>query len=353
MSFLTESSANMNADTDASMSLSPGGVERNEDFEMSRNEKKLTMTKPKGGSKLVVDDDCPMTFPQRIIAYLEVDMSENYLEDVSFHMHALFPKYKLAIALYAAISNEDNSNIISWLPHGRGFMIYQKTSFANEIMPKFFKQSKFTSFTRKLNRWGFSRVSRGPEAGAYYHEHFLKGQPRLLMQMCCQSINPVAFTSPVSSPLLAATNSGYFQGTGWTNSGELQTLDNMNGQRFVMPMNQQLPQQQYMNVASLNSETRNAVLLRQLKQQQQQLIQQQQMLVQKQMRQQQLQMSSIICQAAISSSNGASMDSFQGSFQPSSVSFEEKSQAPSENTQITHRLNNPKATARSGRASAA
>jgi len=256
--------------------------------------------------------------------------------------------------LYAAISNEDNSNIISWMPHGRGFMIYQKTSFANEIMPKFFKQSKFTSFTRKLNRWGFSRVSRGPEAGAYYHEHFLKGQPRLLMQMCCQSINPVAFTSPVSSPLLAATNSGYFQGTGWTNSGELQTLDNMNGQRFMMPMNQQLPQQQYINVASLNSETRNAVLLRQLKQQQQQLIQQQQMLVQKQMRQQQqLQMSSIICQAAISSSNGASMDAFQGSFQPSAVAFEDKSQAPSENAQITHRLKHTKATVRSGRASAA
>jgi hypothetical protein len=122
----------------------------------------------------------------------------------------------------------------------------------------------------------------------------------------------------------------------------------------MMPMNQQMPQQQYLNVASsLNTESRNAVLLRQLQQQQQELIQQQQLLVQKQMRQQQLQMSSMLRQHAMSSSNGASMEAFQGNLQPSSVLFEEKSQAPSENTQITHRLKNPQATARSGRASAA
>jgi len=52
------------------------------------------------------------------------------------------------------LSNEKYHDIITWLPHGRGFVILQKKRFANEIMPKFFnKRSKFTSFTRKLNRW--------------------------------------------------------------------------------------------------------------------------------------------------------------------------------------------------------
>jgi hypothetical protein len=37
--------------------------------------------------------------------------------------------------------------------------------FAAETLPRYFsKKSKFTSFTRKLNRWNFTRVTRGPES---------------------------------------------------------------------------------------------------------------------------------------------------------------------------------------------
>ena len=88
------------------------------------------------------------------------------------------------------LNNEENADIISWLPHGRGFMIYKKKLFETKIMPKFFhKHSKYTSFTRKLNRWGFVRVTRGPEMGAYYHKFFKRGESRLCMQMSCQRPN--------------------------------------------------------------------------------------------------------------------------------------------------------------------
>ncbi len=53
-------------------------------------------------------------------------------------------------------------------------------------MGRYFKQSKFTSFTRKLNRWGFERVARGPETGAYYHPLFQRNNLRLCLQMTCQ-----------------------------------------------------------------------------------------------------------------------------------------------------------------------
>ena len=85
------------------------------------------------------------------------------------------------------LSDEEVGDIVSWLPHGRGFMIYQKKRFSTEIMAKYFKKSKFTSFTRKLNRWNFTRITRGPETGAYYHEFFQRGNLRLCMQMCCQN----------------------------------------------------------------------------------------------------------------------------------------------------------------------
>jgi len=85
------------------------------------------------------------------------------------------------------LSTEEIGDVIAWLPHGKGFIIYKKKKFASELLPLYFKQSKFTSFTRKLNRWGFTRVTRGPETGAYYHKYFQRGDLRLCMQMSCQS----------------------------------------------------------------------------------------------------------------------------------------------------------------------
>jgi hypothetical protein len=52
------------------------------------------------------------------------------------------------------LSDERYAGIVCWLPHGRGFVILDKKRFSNEVMPKYFsRKAKFTSFTRKLNRW--------------------------------------------------------------------------------------------------------------------------------------------------------------------------------------------------------
>lgn len=108
------------------------------------------------------------------------------------------------------LSNEAHHDVIGWLPHGKGFIIYKKKKFAAEILPLYFKQSKFTSFTRKLNRWGFTRVTRGPETGAYYHKFFRKGDLRLCMQMSCQSskVMPQQQTSG-AQPGLGNFNAGF------------------------------------------------------------------------------------------------------------------------------------------------
>ena len=72
--------------------------------------------------------------------------------------------------LMSVLENDQLSDIITWLPHGRSFIILQKERFTSEVMPLYFEHSKFVSFTRKLNHWGFARVPRGPESGSYYHE---------------------------------------------------------------------------------------------------------------------------------------------------------------------------------------
>jgi hypothetical protein len=43
---------------------------------------------------------------------------------------------------------------ICWLPHGRAFVICNRSLFAEQVMPRFFtRRAKYSSFTRKLNRW--------------------------------------------------------------------------------------------------------------------------------------------------------------------------------------------------------
>ena len=78
---------------------------------------------------------------------------------------SIFPQ-----TLMSVLSNDQVSDIITWLPHGKGFIILQTKKFVSDVLPQYFKHAKFSSFTRKLHRWGFTRVARGPESGTYYHE---------------------------------------------------------------------------------------------------------------------------------------------------------------------------------------
>jgi len=127
------------------------------------------------------------------------------------------------LQLMEILDDKNNEHIITWLPHGKAFIIYQKKKFATEILTKYFKESKYTSFTRKLNRWGFVRVTKGPEIGAYYHKCFQRGNYLLCMQMSCQSANKTLqrndrmthghsenshHISPLGGPLFAKANVG-------------------------------------------------------------------------------------------------------------------------------------------------
>jgi hypothetical protein len=90
----------------------------------------------------------------------------------------LFPEI-----LYEIISDPENFLIISWLPHGKGFSIHDKHRFATEILPRYFEGTQYSSFTRRLKRWNFERVPRGPEMGAYYNKCFQRGEPESVMSM--------------------------------------------------------------------------------------------------------------------------------------------------------------------------
>lgn len=61
----------------------------------------------------------------------------------------IFPQRLMEI-----LGDDCNAESICWLPHGRAFVIRNRQLFAENIMPRFFpRKAKYSSFTRKLNRW--------------------------------------------------------------------------------------------------------------------------------------------------------------------------------------------------------
>jgi len=99
----------------------------------------------------------------------------------------IFPQRLLAV-----LNEPSLSAVISWLPHGRSFVIIRPDVFTETVMPKYFPpvdsrgSTKYPSFTRKLNRWGFRQATRGPDTGAFHHPLFQRDHPELCVDMVCQ-----------------------------------------------------------------------------------------------------------------------------------------------------------------------
>ena len=57
------------------------------------------------------------------------------------------------------------SDIVSWNKEGTGFTVHNKDRFTQEIVPKYFNQTRYKSFQRQLHIYGFQRVDEGAEKG--------------------------------------------------------------------------------------------------------------------------------------------------------------------------------------------
>ena len=90
-------------------------------------------------------------------------------------------------------TDEEVSDTIGWMPHGKSFTIKNPQNFEGKVMPRFFGRGKYSSFIRKLNRWGFRQVvaKSSPDSGAFQHELFLRDQPDLARDMSCKKTGSV------------------------------------------------------------------------------------------------------------------------------------------------------------------
>lgn len=81
-------------------------------------------------------------------------------------------------------------DIISWQGHGRAFLVHDSDRFVNEVVSKYFSQTKYSSFQRQLHMYNFKRITGlGRDKGAYHHPLFQRGKPELCLTMSRTRVN--------------------------------------------------------------------------------------------------------------------------------------------------------------------
>jgi hypothetical protein len=83
------------------------------------------------------------------------------------------------------LNGDKYQGIIQWLPNGDGFIIHDKQRCADEVLPYHFGSvSKYSSFTRRLNRWNFIfQQEKNNKKALYFHPLFVRANPSLCLNM--------------------------------------------------------------------------------------------------------------------------------------------------------------------------
>eukprot|EP00934_Nitzschia_sp_Nitz4_P002002 Nitzschia sp. Nitz4//scaffold231_size31564//17049//17849//NITZ4_007941-RA/size31564-processed-gene-0.37-mRNA-1//-1//CDS//3329543296//2002//frame0 len=81
------------------------------------------------------------------------------------------------------VERNGQEDIVSWVDEGKAFKVHKLDSFVQDIIPKYFRQSKYKSFQRQLYFYEFARIQSGPNAGGYCHPKFIKGVKTLCLSM--------------------------------------------------------------------------------------------------------------------------------------------------------------------------
>lgn len=94
-----------------------------------------------------------------------------------------FPRRLYKMLQCESSQSDSQDKLIEWSHSGKAFRISDVSRFSNEILSKYFRTSKFSSFQRNLNLYGFSKVRHGVDTDMYAHPSFLRGRSDLLSQL--------------------------------------------------------------------------------------------------------------------------------------------------------------------------
>jgi HSF-type DNA-binding len=90
------------------------------------------------------------------------------------------------------VHDQGLEDIVSWTLTGKAFKVHKPEEFECRIMPSFFSQTKYKSFQRQLNLYGFDRIPGGLSKGCYLHKLFLRENPSLCQGISKKVLGPQA-----------------------------------------------------------------------------------------------------------------------------------------------------------------
>lgn len=83
--------------------------------------------------------------------------------------------------LFQLLQDKAHVSTVSWSPAGDSFVIWDMTAFTNDVLPRYFKHSNFSSFVRQLNKYDFHKVklpselkSKTPNVWEFQHPDFTR-----------------------------------------------------------------------------------------------------------------------------------------------------------------------------------
>ena len=71
---------------------------------------------------------------------------------------------------YKILEDKRHSEVVEWADEGNCFIVKSKDRFENEILPKYFKHRKFSSFVRQLNMYDFHKIRKEKEIPIFRHK---------------------------------------------------------------------------------------------------------------------------------------------------------------------------------------
>jgi len=131
--------------------------------------------------------------------------TESYGSTRSRKRPPVFPK-----RLYDMLENAERdgyAHIISWMPDGKSFKIHVDGSLDEEhekaliqVLKQTFNQTRFKSFLRQLQLYGFERIYKGPRRGECKHGFLVRGRRDLLHKKSIEDFQTRARDKSSHSP---------------------------------------------------------------------------------------------------------------------------------------------------------
>ncbi|KAF0697699.1 Aste57867_11626 [Aphanomyces stellatus] len=105
------------------------------------------------------------------------------------------------VCLFEILTKEDAS-VIAWCDDGKAFSVYDVDVMERHILPTYFRHSKYSSFQRQLNYFGFRKLHKTNDRAASYSQYlqpnFVKGDPSRLL-LIQRKINRMKVRSSIAT----------------------------------------------------------------------------------------------------------------------------------------------------------